>query len=589
MQIEKMKIQGLWSFGGDGISLEECGKQNIIIGKNNSGKSNILKLLKWVRDNQKVFAIGDSFEKNMLTCFEDPTKSDNENQSETTEFNIKVHLTKEDWEPLLQKLEKTIIARPSYFGNGNMLKFLGKGLIFNIAPDENNSSLIKTSIETFPPIMEMLNSAFTTGTHDEVNARKIWHSEIFLECRKWFFPMLAKRIRYVSGWRELTKADDLGKKFIANLNQWRSPQENHKCLKIKFDQIQHLFRKLVGIDNLTLEPVVDGQTLNLTINGRYAQINNYGDGLHQLLMIAYYLTTDPESILLIEEPENHLHPEATRHLASILKEESKGQIFITTHSPVLLDSGFADSIYRIEHDGYKSSATLCHTTTDVYKILDDLDARASDILQANCVIWVEGPTDRLFLRHCFNLMQTGFKEGIEYQCLYYGGRLRSHVTFDEALSELINLFSVSRHAAFIFDSDKASENDQIDESKSRLQQECEGNDVLCWMTEGREMENYLNNSSLNRAYQNILYNNHPNIKLGQFDKISDILQSTLQYVSEIKKWQWDYASNKTKLLPLYLEALQKNDLDHLDLKDRLSDLIRFINKANNSSVDENIR
>ena len=45
--------------------------------------------------------------------------------------------------------------------------------------------------------------------------------------------------------------------------------------------------------------------------------------------------------------------------------------------------------HSIQVDTYRDS---CH-------ILDDLEARASDLLQANGIVWVEGPSDRIYFKN----------------------------------------------------------------------------------------------------------------------------------------------------------------------------------------------
>ena len=36
--------------------------------------------------------------------------------------------------------------------------------------------------------------------------------------------------------------------------------------------------------------------------------------------------------------------------------------------------------------------------SDNYDVLDDLGAKASDIFQSNGIIWVEGPSDRIYIK-----------------------------------------------------------------------------------------------------------------------------------------------------------------------------------------------
>jgi len=70
--------------------------------------------------------------------------------------------------------------------------------------------------------------------------------------------------------------------------------------------------------------------------------------------------------------------------------------FLSTHSNVFLDAAKQDDtrIYHVGYEGKASKVTRVETTPDSYRVLEDLGYHASDLLQSNGVIWVEGPTDR---------------------------------------------------------------------------------------------------------------------------------------------------------------------------------------------------
>jgi|GEM_PF-1933330 predicted ATPase len=68
------------------------------------------------------------------------------------------------------------------------------------------------------------------------------------------------------------------------------------------------------------------------------------DGLLKGLVILTALEQNP-SILLIDEIENSLHPELLEFLINTLKEESEGYVFVTTHSPVVLNLVEPEEIY----------------------------------------------------------------------------------------------------------------------------------------------------------------------------------------------------------------------------------------------------
>ena len=71
-------------------------------------------------------------------------------------------------------------------------------------------------------------------------------------------------------------------------------------------------------------------------------------------MLALYQTPSKLS-LVFEEPENAIFPGALSLLADEFKaapRENRGQVILTTHSPILLDSFDVDSVRAVDmHDG----------------------------------------------------------------------------------------------------------------------------------------------------------------------------------------------------------------------------------------------
>ena len=137
-------------------------------------------------------------------------------------------------------------------------------------------------------------------------------------------------------------------------------------------------------------------------------------------------------------------------------------------------------------------------------ILDDLDVRASDLLQANGVIWVEGPSDRIYLRRWIELVtDKELIEDVHYTIMFYGGKLLANLTAkspDEA-GELISLIRINRNAAIVIDSDRHPNPEtkgkrtqqprmRLGKTKLRVREEIEALNGVAWITEGREVENY---------------------------------------------------------------------------------------------------
>lgn len=114
-----------------------------------------------------------------------------------------------------------------------------------------------------------------------------------------------------------------------------------------------------------------------------------GLGLQDLLIILTFALYLQYPVILIEEPESHIHPDMQRKLLSFLREETVKQFFMTTHSNVFLNNTLVDKVFfthfndTIEVDDATSRAA----------ILNDLGYAITDNLVSDLIILVEGPKD----------------------------------------------------------------------------------------------------------------------------------------------------------------------------------------------------
>jgi energy-coupling factor transporter ATP-binding protein EcfA2 len=575
MRIESINCRNMWSFGENAILIENPGQHNVIIGKNNTGKSKFLAAIAWIQANSAEVHNAVPFSLAPDVYFEDGSPD----QVKQFYLYIRVALDEREVQTVVAESERELQ------GQNDPLSSLVRGYVRSVvtfgcrsieeSPKQSVGSVAfaDSAPVDFSTVLKGKHQEFETTSHRWLNqTTRVIHKHTLLA--------IGRSIKYISGWRTLRAPNEEKRNIIQDLHVWKAPPQKDKHLRYIFDRVERLFQRLMLRTDIGLVPEHNGEHLSLTCGGRYLPIESFGDGVQHLLMVAFHLATSPRSVLLLEEPETHIHPQLQRNLMKVLGEELRGQSFTTTHSPVLLDSSLASTVFRVEHDNRCSTVSPCNTSPDLYRVLDLLDVRASDILQANFVIWVEGPTDRMFLSRCFELLKLPITEGQHYQITYYGGRLRSHCTFDELQPELVNLLRLCRHTAMVCDSDRRDEADDLDESKARLAAECEKMGGLSWVTDGREIENYFPDAVLSAAFASLLEKPGFSITLHRYKKISDVLHDLIPEPEHGQGWKVNYEDNKARVMPELLKHLTASGLDRWGLKEKLLALVERIKGTN---------
>jgi len=111
-------------------------------------------------------------------------------------------------------------------------------------------------------------------------------------------------------------------------------------------------------------------------------------------------------IMVIDEPELHLHPQIqTKYLAIIEEIRSKLgiQFLLATHSPVFVNANTIDAVYRFyKKNGFTEveKPTITESDNDLIHFLSYTNS--SKIFFANKVILVEGYSDEYFFRYYLN-------------------------------------------------------------------------------------------------------------------------------------------------------------------------------------------
>ncbi len=132
-----------------------------------------------------------------------------------------------------------------------------------------------------------------------------------------------------------------------------------------------------------------------------------GSGFLQLLMLLGFIYARPTSMLLLDEPDAHLHiilqKQMYDHLRQVARERNS-QILIATHSEVLVENTSPEQIISFfDHPHKLVDEAQRDQVREALKRLTSLDLLLAE--QAPGILYVEGETDLNLLREWANLLE----------------------------------------------------------------------------------------------------------------------------------------------------------------------------------------
>ncbi len=211
-------------------------------------------------------------------------------------------------------------------------------------------------------------------------------------------------------------------------------------------------------------------------------VSTTGSGFHQVLLILAFMFARPSSLILLDEPDAHLHVLLQKQLYDILRRlchERKGQLLIATHSEVLIDNTSPEQIvsfYREPH--LLASDSDRDQVREALKRVTSLELLLAE--NSKGILYLEGTTDFDLLKAWATVLDHPLAQWFNHLPFWHNNQGRSP---KEARAHYFALKAIQPNlkAALLLDGDNRSLPDR--------EITADGLTVLRW--ERYEAESYL--------------------------------------------------------------------------------------------------
>jgi len=410
MKLESLTISNFRSIKGP-LTVLFSDNKTVLVGKNNSGKTNILKALEILLGERWPYYV-------------DIEEKDFFNPSEKIEIRATIsNITKDDYEKLVFKprSESTDKGRITVSGGKINLVFTAENKDTQIT--KNFQITTEKEHPKAKGVFQSSNDDFRKSVCVFVFVPADRNIDIHLRTStyNWYWKLLALILQ--------NQKDNNKEEYEKLVNNLKAIEGNFKNL-INNEDILNISKFLSYIEDVKFSLTKSQQpedllkAIEILIKGGknldYLELSRMGTGTQSAIMIGLfdlYLKTFSQNygsvlkVLAIDEPENFLHPQSKRLINNLLDQIAaiqNNQVIYITQSPELISNfnnnfTLADVVYVYKN---KDDTTLIKQFTkqeveQFSKIQQELNAENSEIFFADRVLLVDGQTEKYSIPNIF--------------------------------------------------------------------------------------------------------------------------------------------------------------------------------------------
>ncbi|MBI2654353.1 AAA family ATPase [Candidatus Woesearchaeota archaeon] len=405
MKIQKIEIKNLRSFNSEGATIENLANLNLLVGKNNSGKSNMGIALETIFQGLSISSnliplggtldkIDDTFWFNKLTSSKEKPVS--------IQISMDSVLYDKDIKDMLKGVKDDSNKRS--FIQDNHGSILSLEINISLSPNSDRTIVSLKKALLAGAIFYLQDSKgfnyfnFENYVEEHSQNKPDRTLEIIKDFLKNKFLMI-KSNRMAN-----TKIAEEFESMEKNLNL----KKGHIFAKVN-DYMKLLFPYLK--DSIKTYDYIRGKELHIEDN-LHLPISSYGEGIAQIFTILFYIFRENADIIFIEEPEAYLHPTLLKKFVGMLEKIAKDeykQFFLVTHSTIPLNVDRINNTYRFSFD--KENGTKVHTlgknNINIDRLRQEFNPDSAEIFFTDKVILVEGKEDEYFIEGLFNRIVVG--------------------------------------------------------------------------------------------------------------------------------------------------------------------------------------
>ena len=166
-------------------------------------------------------------------------------------------------------------------------------------------------------------------------------------------------------------------------------------------------------------------------DGHWLTVDKFSSGEKEIVhfLLALFALNVKDGVVLIDEPELHLHPRWQRIFLGLFRElapERNNQFLISTHSPVFVTPDTINNITRIYHRPDTGSARISLSNVNLpnkKNLVRMINSQNNErVFFADKVVLVEGITDRLVLESILDGASAKFSNNEAIEIVEVGGK-----------------------------------------------------------------------------------------------------------------------------------------------------------------------